>query len=204
MVYRSIRASATIRTLLTVITLPNNIAPVCGDAATLPPQTPPHISFHHLFSIDFSSIHRALVICHNGSTVWLSLLGNPCTFLWYATVTRYPEQPVGGGILAYCFRSLLQVVCTGFLIGGGERLDIQFLGLLAVVVEVVVRRGPLVEVVAFGVVHQREFIVAVGMHVLQPCGEFHVVDVEINADFGELATQLIAEFRAVRVGVGEG
>ncbi|MDU8951661.1 MAG: hypothetical protein E7G41_06380, partial [Bifidobacterium sp.] len=55
MVYRSIRASATIRTLLTVITLPNNIAPVCGDAATLLPQTPPHISFHHLFSADFPS-----------------------------------------------------------------------------------------------------------------------------------------------------
>lgn len=83
-------------------------------------------------------------------------------------------------------------------------LGIQFLGLLAVVVEVVVGRGPLVEVVAFGVVHQRKFIVAVGVHVLQPCGEFHVVDVEINADFGELATQLVAEFRAVRVGVGEG
>ena len=78
--------------------------------------------FHHLFSIDFSSIHRALVICHNGSTVWLSLLGNPCTFLWYATRHTIAEQPVGGGILAYCFRSLLQVVCTGFLIGGGERL----------------------------------------------------------------------------------
>ena len=108
LVYRSIRASATIRTLLTVITLPNNIAPVCGDAATLPPQTPPHISFHHLFSIDFSSIHRALVICHNGSTVWLSLLGNPCTFLWYATVTRYPNSQSAGAssltAFAACFR----------------------------------------------------------------------------------------------------
>ena len=69
---------------------------------------------------------------------------------------------------------------------------------------VVFGRGPLVEVMAFGMVHQRKLIVAVGVHVLKPCGEFHVVDLQIDADFGELAFKLVAQFGAVRVGVGEG
>ena len=43
----------------------------------------------------------------------------------------------------------------------------------------------------------------VGVHVLQPGGEFHHVDLQINADGLQLRTQLVAELGAINVGVGQ-
>ena len=42
------------------------------------------------------------------------------------------------------------------------------------------------------------------MHVLQPSGEFHIIDGQVDADLGELALKLVAEFGTIRVGIGEG
>ena len=53
-------------------------------------------------------------------------------------------------------------------------------------------------------VHERKIVVAVGVHVLQPSGELHVVDLQVDADGLELALELVAELGAVHVGVGEG
>ena len=53
-------------------------------------------------------------------------------------------------------------------------------------------------------IDQRQFIVAVGVHVRKPGGELHIVDLQVDADCGKLTTQLVAQLGAVGVGVGEG
>ena len=62
---------------------------------------------------------------------------------------------------------------------------------------VVVGLRPLVEVVAFRMVDEREVVIAVGVHVLKPCGEFHAVDAQIDADAAQLAAQLLTKLGTV-------
>ena len=111
LVYRSIRAFAAIRTYSPSLPYPT----ISRQRVAVPQRcrckhrhTSVFITCFPPIFHRFSSIHRALVICHNGSTVWLSLLGNPCTFLWYATVTRYPNSQSAGAssltAFAACFR----------------------------------------------------------------------------------------------------
>ena len=114
------------------------------------------------------------------------------------------EQPIRRSVLADGTRRLLEVLLAGRGIGGGQRLGVQFLDLLAIVVEVVFRVRPRIEIVAFRVVHQGKLIVAIGVHVLQPSGEFHIIDVQVDADLGKLALKLVAKFGTIRVGIGEG
>ena len=123
--------------------------------------------------------------------------GKPVRFAADRHDRRSVVEPVAGGVLRDDARGLREQVGRFGLVGRGERLGVQALHLGVVVREVVVRVGPVLEVVRLGVQHEAQVVVLVDVDVVQPGGEVDRVDLERDADLVEVRHEDLRDRRGV-------